>query len=505
MAILANQRGKNGKTTEPVVMVRSFMNALFNIEKSYDIRQKYTVTGEENKKEYLLNHLTNADLQMAIILQKICNTRGFIREVLPHAIYKKVEEYFETPISASQFYASLTKFSLHGLITMIEKHDSKKIDIRLNHYLENGVPSSFILMTPIVFTGTFGKLELAKKKLFFSIYLQQDGGKEIDRLVQHSISEGKSVQFSGLYRFLHRDSSQIQLLCNQLLEEKLDGKHPLFEKASVHTYKGRIHKAIFSIHPAYFVPKKKGQWYHDTITPVLTYPRKANVFIRMLDKLGIGEVASFDSGNMLAKLMEYLKAHGARTIEFVAKRIKEFHGNHGGFPENLLEFVKRELKNKTRATILGILYKYQLDRFVAPHASSLAEHYEREDALVSTLSYYRKHAIEKACKAVRRLLYSHYIKPARSNLNLQAYSLSTSLDTWKEIIAVRHYAYHKQKDPNCYVQLEQKAIEKFYTYDNDSFKEWLLTQVDELPPAEYVPAVSKTFHLDNYLLRYLPS
>ncbi|MED0677704.1 hypothetical protein ABEV55_19265 [Aneurinibacillus thermoaerophilus] len=502
MAILANLRGKKGQSTEPIVVVRSFMNALFDIEKDYHTDEKYTVTGREAKKEYLLHHLTNADLQVAIILQKVCNTRGYIRNVLPYTIYKKLEEYFEEPISESQFYASLTKLTHHHLIEIKKVAGSPKSDVILHHYAENGKTNSFVLMHPIVFTAAFNRLELAKKKLFFSVYLQQNSGKPIERLIQSNDDTEKSVQYSGLSRFLHRDSSHIQAICKELTSEKINGKAPLFEQATVVKIRGRVHKVVLSIHPSYFAPKKKGE-YHDIITPVLIYPRKASVFTSMLDKLGIGEIAALEGGTVLATLMDILKICSARVIQYVAKRLKEFYENHGKLPEHIVAFVKKEIRNRTRATILGTIYKYQLDRFVAPYAKSIAEHYEKEDTLVSTLSAFGYRAIEKACKAASRMLYAHYTKPAVSNVTIDLYNLSSGLHTWKDITAIRYYAYYHRKDPSKYVQLELEAAKKYNYLGSQDLKEWMFARIDELPTIENMPAVPHNFKLEEYLLCYL--
>src|SRR5688500_12409742 len=105
---LANKRSlEQGLQSAPIRLSVTFMQALCDIELPYDSGLTYRVGGE-NTREYHLHHLTQSDLQLAIILQKCCNTAGRFHDLTALSnVYDKITEYFEAPVCLSQFYASL--------------------------------------------------------------------------------------------------------------------------------------------------------------------------------------------------------------------------------------------------------------------------------------------------------------------------------------------------------------------------------------------------------------
>ncbi|WP_027416575.1 hypothetical protein [Aneurinibacillus terranovensis] len=498
--ILHNQRGQEGKSTSAVVVVQSFMNALFNIEKDFHTQEKYTVSENADSKEYLLHHVTNADLQFAIILQKVCNTLGYIRNVFPHDIYRKICEYFETPIVESQFYASLTKFLKHKLIEKKKDPYTGRYDFKLNHYLhpETGKVGFFVLLPPLVFTEEFTKLDLAKKKLFYSVYIQQQSQPVLERLLENV--EAKDVQFSGLFTFLHRDTSQLKRLMAELTTEPIFHQVPLFKKAELLKYRGKYYKAILAIHPDIQLKGKDnaGEKYHDVFTSRHTYPRVLKLITSYLHAAGIGEVAAIE-GETLNQLVSVLKRSGARVIRYAIDRLKEFFAEKGVLPSNIVGFVKNEVKLKTKAAILGIVRKHKLQSFVVPHCQSRTEKLNREDEFASVLSHLPLQTLERICRVASRHLHAGFTRPS-STVSYRDYSMPTGIER-PEIIAIRHYAFLQKKDPQEYILLEMQAAKKAREMDSVMFREWMMDQVNDLPNINSIPAVERDFKLEQYILR----
>lgn len=116
-------------------MSASFLRALYNIEREFDDKtMKYSIN-EGGRKRHL-NHVTEADLYVATVLFALCNTNGQIHRVSRHAIYQRMEELYENPISSPQFYEALEKFKLHRLIKE-EQHQYGVVSYKLNYFLQD--------------------------------------------------------------------------------------------------------------------------------------------------------------------------------------------------------------------------------------------------------------------------------------------------------------------------------------------------------------------------------
>ncbi|HDI6354084.1 TPA: hypothetical protein POA45_005085, partial [Escherichia coli] len=155
---------------------------------------KYSINDGGRKRQ--LNHLTEADIYVATTLFSVCNTNGNINRVSRHAIYQRLTELYEDPISSPQFYESIEKFKLHNLI-FEEQHGYGEYSYQLNYFLqeesnqefpwmkaERPKPSRFFILHPIVFTSSFTSLPLSCKKLFYAVAAQQGGekNKTVERL-----------------------------------------------------------------------------------------------------------------------------------------------------------------------------------------------------------------------------------------------------------------------------------------------------------------------------------
>src|SRR4051794_7694358 len=92
--ILMNKLGHEGKETIPVALNYRFTNAVFNIERNYDQKERFSFTPEGDA-IHELYHLTKSDLALMVILQKVCDVRGKISEITMADIIRAVHMYYE--------------------------------------------------------------------------------------------------------------------------------------------------------------------------------------------------------------------------------------------------------------------------------------------------------------------------------------------------------------------------------------------------------------------------
>ncbi|WP_139489591.1 hypothetical protein [Brevibacillus dissolubilis] len=74
------------------------MNELFNIERHLD-RKYETFLIREDGRRYQFHHVTETNLCLATTLFVICSESGKIESTIKHAIYQKLTELYESPIS----------------------------------------------------------------------------------------------------------------------------------------------------------------------------------------------------------------------------------------------------------------------------------------------------------------------------------------------------------------------------------------------------------------------
>lgn len=506
--ILKNKRGLKGQATEPVVLPRNFLNALFNIEKNYTRKDTFSIIHQGEKREHHLNHITNADLQVATILLKACTpVKGVLQQVNPHSIYARLSEYYEKPISLSQFYSSLKKFKLHNLISETYTLETGLYNYQINHFSgEAGDKIDFFaLLHPVVFTAAFNKLSLPQKKLFYSVCLQQGGGKgkEIERKL---VSDKEDVQFSGLCHFLHRkDPYFIRVLLEEMKETLVEGQ-PLFETAYLVKQGKRYHKAVLSIHPGWLLKKEDGKEYHDMIPIPLVHKRKANFIEKLLHNWGIADILSLNNGHEFARLVRFLKNYGYRVIRFAIYRLKQFVDQHLRFPADILYYILKEVRFKTEAVIIDIAVKTKVVDYIAPGLNA-EERKDREFEFASNLSYYGPKAIEKACKAALPRLELLYAAPVHEKLGIEDYVSYPWLNQVNSMDIIRRTAWRECKDVRSYAKLEAEAVERYHkkishnALDAREFTDWMLRKVYELPAIETVPDTPSGFKLEDFLVQ----
>lgn len=517
MAILKNKKGLKGEETTPVALPYSFMNAVFNIEKEYNSDETFTIIKDGVPRLQKLHHLNNADIQVATILLKACFTsNGKLTDVTRYSIYQSLLEHYEKPIQPAAFYTSLEKFKLHGIITETKVEHSGRYNYQLNHYVDSATSKigMYVALPPLVFTEEFDALDLAHKKLFYSVYISQneDPNKIIERSME---TEKENVQFSGLYNFLHRkDPYQIRMILKDLLTKTVQGK-PLFSHAELVKDGKRYHKALFRVNSEIIPTKEeKSVDLHEPIPLRMVYRRKANFIQRLLEEWNLGELVSYHNSKFFYDLIHILKNHGYRVIRHAIYQLKKFFDEYCRLPADIIQFINTVVRNKTQASIMSAAAKIGVVDFIAP-IQERGDRKNREFEFASNLSRNRLgiRQIENMFSLALPVLKERYGRPAVEHLSESDYGVPSNEkkplqgDLFQVIYVARKSAFRLMKHPRLYNELESTVIDVYYEehgdngFDRSEFAEWVLRQVEELPEVDIAPVVPLDFKLEDFIVQ----
>lgn len=505
LIILANKKGLElNQKTKPVGMNYSFISAVFNIEKDYDMAGHEYFNTEKRKRK--INHLTWSDLQLAITLLVGSNTNGNIYDTTPHCIYQKTIELFEKPISIAEFYAALEKFKLHNLIEEIEDRVRGVFTYKLLHFLdpESKKIGRYIPVHPIIFTKEFHELPISHKKLFFAGIAQQ--GQSKHQVLARKLKNDKECLLSaGLLRLLHKQYKyQVEEVVQDLTNTPILG-NPLLSVGEVNKISRGEYTVNFSISPYYII--EKGAYtenFREPIQPKNIYCRLSKWMTEKLETIGVGEIVTYNDGKTFRELVGNLRKYSRLTIEYALHQLKDYYMQYNRtLPKDVYEFISKTLINNTQGKILETIRRSGLDPFLAPSIVDITERRERHYQVANRLSVFPLKRIQELCEeAVTLLITGGQLRQSKHNLGTYMGQLELNNMIPTEISVVRKRAYHLKRDIHHYHELEQRAFEKLKAgKKKEAVLNWLLEQVDQLEMIPYLPQIDKNFKLEEYLFR----
>lgn len=511
---LANKRSlEQGLQSTPIRLSVTFMQALFDIELQYDSGLTYRVGGE-NTREYHLHHLTQSDLQLAIILQKCCNTAGRFHDLTALSnVYDKITEYFEAPVCLSQFYASLAKFRTLGLIHVEHDQGINTYSMELNHYRneETDRIGNHMKAHPFIFSKTFTGLSLREQKLFLSLYIQQGVNPEKVETTFRCFVPTKSehVQYQDLQRFLHTNTSYVRSAVSRLAEEKLFDGAPLFSKAFYLKERKTFSKVFILVNPALH-EHPLDEDCHDPIQPRTAYKRKANLLQRELENVGLGDLVAYKQGSEFNKMVRVLRTVGVGVVKYVVKSIYERFIMKEAYPHQVVPLVYDAVRDRTKAHLLALADQHGLYRLISPgwdEGVKEKRHIEFATALGHLSEEQAKFLFQRLAPKLReRFMAPPSSKPFR-------YQFDERLTWLSGIEAIRRQAKRSYKDPEDYFELELEYGNRYTSLRRQHQLESLMYQrearrlvddflgdVEKLPTVILVPAVDENFRLENEML-----
>ncbi|WP_103109471.1 hypothetical protein [Brevibacillus reuszeri] len=499
--ILANKRGIAGQKTLPVAMSAPFLRALFNIEQDFNDKSMTYSINDGGRKRHL-NHVTEADLYVATVLFGLCNTNGHINRVSRHAIYQRMEELYENPISSPQFYEAMEKFKIHRLITE-EQHQYGVVSYKINYFLqdendyelpwlktERPKAARYFLLHPVVFSAAFTSLSLASKKLFYSIAAQQ--GNEKNKAVERLFTNrNKDVQYTGLYKLLHKAHPyQVRKVLDELSSPSLFTQTPLFARAEIQKASGQ-YKAFMMIHPDFVLSPQKGEAFREALAPKKVYKRTAAFIERILTSLSLREYVTEIELN---DLVRYFKGKGYRIIRPALEILKQYHKKHRNLPHNLIGYLVKSIRSMTEFTFQGILERTRVIDYLSPLET---EADTRWSQFLNAMSTYSPRKVEKVCKAAEPLLQKQYTRTV--SYDYAEYQGAVELHHMPGIDLVRRKAFSLQKQVDAYCQMERAAYLNRGKLSDSQLIDHLLGEVEKLPGADRIVIVPPTFTLEAYL------
>ncbi|MBE7123119.1 hypothetical protein [Bacillus cereus] len=441
----------------------------------------------EKAKVYSRFGITNAVFDVFIILHKLCNTNGIIRDITTNYLYRVYSSYKEqnAAISSQQFYVAMEKLMTAGMIEVTKDAYGRKT-IQLNFILdENNKPYSYVPISPVVFTHEFNKLSIAAKKLFLDIALQQGEGDRpfVERMLKSTDSNGRPAANGGLYKFLHRNyPHQIRDVMKELTKplECLNGQplmticdFPSKEKRS-----RRYTKLLLCVNKPLRTKQENVTHYRDTIEYRSTYKRKAQIIINELNELMIGEFAVD-----INHFVKVLKRAGTRQIKQVLRDFKDSIKGEG-FPSGMqIEYRLMKLLPKSKNYIvLDLAHKEGIYDLIT---QSVIQGNEKQaiqqfavnlslDSLLKLKSIFRKGYT---------YLKENYLQPITEELYHKKNPIR-----FREQNIFRHYAFERGVDLESYRLLEVKLYEWMREEGYEEFdtvpshlRENMMESIDALP------------------------
>ncbi|SDP01733.1 hypothetical protein SAMN04487897_1314 [Paenibacillus sp. yr247] len=479
---------------DEVAVSQIFLQAFFEIEKHYaDKSEKFRFRSFKGQQVgRLKNHITKADLQLFTTVQKYCNPFGKLREgYSKHELYIQLKNlYCDNACSKDQFYAAFNKFVLHNLISVeIDSFTNEEL-YTLNQYVDSqtGKVGYLSLLHPVVFTEAFNEMPICQQKLFYQAVTQQ-GGKE--RSIQRNLND-------GLFEFLHRKQvNQVRAILDNLVAKPIYGTKPLFAAAEIKKNVVGGYKAVYRVHSDFIIPYVSGQGdeYHAELPFKKRYRRIARFMREVMAELGIGEFELFKEGRSFYQLFRLVKDKGFSYIRTVLTRIRDIHKTHFVYPDNVLDFLKDEIHNKSMTILLAIAQETGVYKFIAPYGT---DRQERFNAFGSSMKGIDKGTFRRLCKlAAPKLLKEYGVSPVAG---VTSYVKVPKLDNSLDMPRVRLKALHFEKCPEKYHDLEYKAEFKLRKNEHPSaITKWLLKEVEKLPTWELFVDPPRDFRLEEYL------
>ncbi|TYP73382.1 hypothetical protein [Paenibacillus methanolicus] len=302
---------KNEGATFPVAVDYSFLQDLFQIERSY--REDQVVLFRRNSHPVRKYHVTEMSLRLMMTIFRRFNTEGSLIGVSIHRLYQLMNEEYEDAGSKEQFYAEVRKFialklistNRSGLITQWRVESFKRGTGR------------FVLFNPVVFTKAFTDLPVAAQKLY--LYVVSRNGQKVNTEFKEFLGED-----CWLYTLTHKSRpAQVRELLRSLAALESIAGEPLFNAASVD--KDALGRwALRCVpNPAYLARHQAGQHYRSIPKAKVPYSRTVGRLRMLLHSFNIGDFEFMEHGQTFLRLAQLLRNSGLKKLRFAARRLQE--------------------------------------------------------------------------------------------------------------------------------------------------------------------------------------
>ncbi|WP_034671383.1 hypothetical protein [Ectobacillus panaciterrae] len=455
---------------------RQIHRSVFRAE-SFSLPSK---SGTAQPKSYMLHGVTNAVIEVFIILHKLCNTNGIIRDVTIHQLYEEYLTYKELDASIShmQFYVAMEKLRLHNVIS-ITKNMYGRYTIEICRFMNEKTkkPNYYASVSPIVFTYDFFKLSVAAKKLFLDVCIQQGTRPELARMLTAETLQGQRAYMGGLFQFLHKKHlHQIQSVLKELTTPLPSLNISLFEKCKlVKEYSRKFNKVIVSINKQLRSANESSnaEVYRNWLRPKAIYKRKAALIQKSLQELHIGDLAIH-----MNKFINVLKHTCHAQTREVLRRLRTLISNNSQ-PDNLEAVLHKLVRKAFNHRVLDTAAKTGIYSLITHNVNSSMV----EETLFRFGNRYSMHSlrnVKRLFTVARDVLEKRYMVPIQEEM------YHGKDIRYPEENLFRDYAYKHGVDLNAYFQVEAE-LRKRLNYEGSSIpshlREEMLVKIEQLPQA----------------------
>lgn len=499
-----------------IVVSTDFLDALFDIEKKYHLDKSYSLHKDEAHPRKL-HHVLKSDIITALALHLACNTAGVIREVTLHRLYQeRVSKIFS--MSFQEFLYSMKKFELNELIRKTENPYTNRITICINHFLnmekttEKPIPHRYVTVHPdVILSKEFQKLSISHWKVYFGLIWRAGSKRYYNHrvLFDKVVEEGKSLHHGGLKQFLlKQQNSDVRRVIYDLATKPLGehgplilhtGKAPLVEKKI-----NRWHEANYRLNPNYHAYKQEGEKVRYPLEPMETYKRQSTYIQSVMEKEGIGELASVHlkgkyHGSLYRNLVYILKDQSRKMINHAIFKLKEYWHETGYLPYDLEVFVKRSIRYVREAAYTKILREEGLYDSLVYGYKNGAERDQRVFDFINYMSRYSIREFRALCKEGSDVLARWFTEQGLK----EGYRFYPELDFVPGIKEFRKIASELKVDVDAYENLEArilKNINEIHTSEYAGLLKGFTGSLKNLPKAKKIgPATQYGFKLEVFL------
>ncbi|GBG09344.1 hypothetical protein PAT3040_03988 [Paenibacillus agaridevorans] len=468
---------------QPIKMSYRFLQALFATEQQYEARTKYRI--RNNGAARLAHHLTKADLQLALTLQKIVDVQGQISYTNRHLIYQQLVFLWERAISKDQFYAAFEKFIFNGLL-VVSKDSPDTIKVQLASYLEpSGELGRFVLLPELIMSRAFAELPLTHQKL----YLYACG--------QQGDQRGKELQLNldnGLYDMLHRqETGLIRTVLQELSTTPLEDGQPLFSVGRIERNKYGRPKAVFQVNAKLLPVYVAGQHYRVSVPMKKGIGRLIRRFEGYFNAAGCEDLSWYNR-EFLGDLAALLRGKSEAYIHYVMQRVTQLGQSAMMKPVDLLNTIKAELCSRAAGIRLAIAERTGILGYLERGAQSRFGEAFRNMPL---------RTFRTLCKRLLPELTLLYSRSAAFGPNsYRKPGLATEeLEAMMDLSTFRFIAFQRKRDPEAFIQLVQDCYWLWHSkrLPQSELNTWLATKLDDLPCWRPVPDPPADFDLISYM------
>jgi hypothetical protein len=469
------------KNISKVLISVRFLDVLF--EKDIDFRESPVFHyGRSSVKLY---HVTRSDILTTLALFISCNTVGEIKEITFNRLYeKRVKPLFGTYFSYQEFILSIHKFQELQLVELSHNSITKKTNIKINYFLQEGSNSSlprperYVTLHPFVFEEEFLRQSIDIWKIYLR-YVVQCNNNPSPRYYYFNQPKENFISFlqsSDLLSFLHKkENHQVKKVFEKITSLEIqEGNGPLFTSSGngplfVKRF-NKFHEVGIRINENYLVTRQdsKRAAARFPLTPEETYIRESAYIRSYLESIGAGELYQTElkgkySGSLARNLVYRLKSYSKSLIRLALDELAAEFKMFSRIPSNLDAFISNAIRFKKQTEFKKVLRKENLYPVLVKGWDG-PDRENRVFDFLNAVSPLKMNEFKAFCRHGYKALQAAY---EESQIEEKHYECCPSISHIPGVDLLRRTAFKLDVDPLAY-QEQEEQLEKILPNAKDS-------------------------------------